>query len=321
MNANSLIFGYTYNENGSSQILNDIQVDDQSQSFLWYHFDCSSEVIEQSSLEKLLVNSIVYREMISHETRPSVKSYNNGFLITLRCMNYNPQSDPEDMVALHIWIKGNVVVTVRREKVFATDDIIHNIKNGHCIKSKGELLNQLLTNINSRIGNIMVEIEDQVDELEEMVIEGNIGDIRTKLSGIRRKIVSIRRYIVPQKEVLSRLAMENSLFVDDIEKWSARDASEKLIRIIEDMDMVRDRGSLIHEEINNKISENMNKTMYSFSIVATIFLPLSFLTGLLGINVGGMPGVDSASAFFIVCLLCFVLFIFEFLYFRKNRLF
>lgn len=320
MNQNNLIFAYTYNNDDGSKILNDILVDDNGKAFVWYHFNGSEETTENSLLDKLLPNPIVYREMLSNETRPSIKSYNDGFLIILRCMNYNPESDPEDMVALHIWIKGNTVITVRKEKVFATDDIINNIKGGHSIKGSGEMLIQLLNNINSRIGFITAEIEDQVDELEEIVIEGRIGDIRTELSRIRRKIISIRRYIVPQKEVLSRLAMENSIFIDEREKWSARDESEKLIRIIEDMDMVRERGSLIHEEINNKISENMNKTMYSFSIVATIFLPLGFITGLLGINVGGMPGVNSPIAFFIVCFICFILFIFEFLFFRRNRL-
>ena len=70
------------------------------------------------------------------------------------------------------------------------------------------------------------------------------------------------------------------------------------------MDETRDRAVLANEELANRIAEQMNERSYLFTVAAVIFLPLGFLTGLLGINVGGMPGVDSDLAFWIVVLLC-----------------
>ncbi|MGB3366849.1 MAG: CorA family divalent cation transporter [Acidaminobacteraceae bacterium] len=321
MNENSLIFGYAYNSDREIQILDDFLKETANQSLVWYHLDGSNHLTQDKLLENKIINSLICNELMSEDTRPTIKNYNDGFFITLRCMNYNPESNPEDMVALHIWIKDNLIITVRREKVFAIDDVINYIKAGHKIRNRGDLLIHILSSINDRIGGIIVDIEDKVDELEETLIEGKIENVRSKLTRIRRKIISIRRYIVPQKEVLSKLNFESNLFSDESQGWKIRDSAEKLTRIIEDMDLIRDRASLIHEEINNKIAENMNKTMYALSIVATIFLPLGFLTGLFGINVGGMPGVGNPFAFYILFAVCIVIFIFEYLYFKRNRLF
>ena len=73
------------------------------------------------------------------------------------------------------------------------------------------------------------------------------------------------------------------------------------------------------DEIANRLSESMNRTMYALSMVAGVFLPLGFLTGLLGINVGGMPGVDSGSAFWITCALLVLLGIGEVALFRRMK--
>jgi zinc transporter len=76
-----------------------------------------------------------------------------------------------------------------------------------------------------------------------------------------------------------------------------RETTDHLIRYIEDLDSSRDRASVTQEELVNRLSEQMNNRMYVLSIVAAIFLPLGFLTGLLGINVGGLPGVENPDAF------------------------
>ena len=79
---------------------------------------------------------------------------------------------------------------------------------------------------------------------------------------------------------------------------------ERLTRYLEELDSVRERAQIIKEEYTNMLSDRMNRNTYALSLIAGIFLPLGFLTGLLGINVGGLPGVDNPMAFWIVVGLC-----------------
>ena len=73
-----------------------------------------------------------------------------------------------------------------------------------------------------------------------------------------------------------------------------------MTRFIEDLDSARDRAAVTQEELQTRLSDQMNKTMYLLTVVATLLLPASLLTGLLGINVGGVPGVESNWAFAVV---------------------
>jgi zinc transporter len=98
-----------------------------------------------------------------------------------------------------------------------------------------------------------------------------------------------------------------------------RESADKLQRYVEDLDAARDRAVVLRDEIANRLSVQMNRTLYALSIVAGVFLPLGFLTGLLGINVGGMPGVEYDYAFWIACLLMVLVFIGEVALFRRLK--
>jgi zinc transporter len=125
---------------------------------------------------------------------------------------------------------------------------------------------------------------------------------RTELAELRRQVVSLRRFLAPQREALSRLHSARLSWLDDDERARLRETSNQLTRYVEDLDAVRDRAGVTHEQIESHLSEQLNRRMYVLSIIAAIFLPLGFLTGLLGVNLGGIPGANSELAFGIFAL-------------------
>ena len=99
----------------------------------------------------------------------------------------------------------------------------------------------------------------------------------------------------------------------------ASEIAERMARFVEDLDSARERAAITQEELNNRLSEQMNKAMYLLSIIAAIFLPLGLLTGLLGINVGGIPGTESKWAFSIVTVILVGLAIALLVWFKKIK--
>jgi zinc transporter len=91
-------------------------------------------------------------------------------------------------------------------------------------------------------------------------------------------------------------------------------------RIVEELDAAREQALVTRDELSSRLSEQMNRTMYLLSLVATVFLPLGLLTGLLGINVGGIPGTESSWAFTVVCLLLGIIGLVEVIILRRGRL-
>ncbi|MDH3527069.1 MAG: hypothetical protein OEM43_06160 [Gammaproteobacteria bacterium] len=100
-----------------------------------------------------------------------------------------------------------------------------------------------------------------------------------------------------------------------------RELTDRMTRFIEDLDEARDRASVTHEELQNRLAELTNRRMYLLTMIAAIFLPLSFLTGLLGINVGGIPGSDFPAAFAIVVVLMVLVGAGQWLFFRWRKWF
>jgi zinc transporter len=136
---------------------------------------------------------------------------------------------------------------------------------------------------------------------------------------LRRQAISLRRYLSPQREALSRLLTEKITWVDDADRLRLRETCDQLVRYLEDLDEARDRAAVTQEELVNRLSEQMNNKMYLLSIVAAIFLPLGFLTGLLGINVGGIPGAESKLGFAGFVLLLIGVVIVQIWFFKKKK--
>jgi zinc transporter len=144
-------------------------------------------------------------------------------------------------------------------------------------------------------------------ELDDHLLSMAPAALRYDLALLRKQAIAIRRYLAPQREALNRLVMENLSWMTESYQLRLREISDRLIRHIEDIDAVRERAALAQEELQSRIAEQMNGRMYVLSVVAAIFLPLSFFTGLMGINVGGMPGVEDPAGFWMVVGLCVAL--------------
>ena len=167
-----------------------------------------------------------------------------------------------------------------------------------------DLMVALIDRIVRRMSDTVDSLEDDVMALEEQVLSDAPKTLRYDLAQLRKQTIALRRYLAPQREALNRLVMEKLSWMSDAYRMQLRETSDRLIRHIEDIDAVRERAAVAQEELLSRISEQMNQRMYVLSIVAAIFLPLGFFTGLMGINVGGMPGVEDRDAFWVVVAMC-----------------
>ncbi len=288
------------------------------ESFQWYHLNVLEEEARSWLKDESGISEIVIKELISEETRPRVLKDEDGILLNLRGLNLNPDSEEEDMVSLHIWIEPGRIITTRSERVFTIDDIDKSYQSGAGPRTIAEFLIRVLDGVINRISDYIYDIEEQIDQLEEEVLTAERSKLRSQLSEKRREAVIIRRYIVPQRESMTRLYREKISWLDEDDKEYIYEFSNRSIRQIEELDNIRERAALVQEELNNKINDQMNRTMYILSIVASIFMPLGFLTGLFGINIGGMPGTESNLAFGIFSVLMLVIIGIEYWLFKRN---
>ena len=289
------------------------------QGLLWVHLNYASEQAQEWLYQHSHLDEVVIEALLAEETRPRVTAIGNGLLMALRGVNLTPGADPEDMISVRLWLDKNRIITAGKRPLLSLKEIDSALANGTGPTSVSEFLVEINHRLIERVGEVIDDIEDHVAEQEEAVLTAESQELRTRLADNRRQIISLRRYLAPQREALNRLQIEKTEWINDQDRMRLREVSDRLTRQIEDLDEARDRAGVTHEEIVSRLSELANRRMYFLSIVAAVFLPLSFLTGLLGINVGGIPGAGNPWAFAIFCILLATLISVEVWIFKKQK--
>jgi len=286
---------------------------------LWVHLhrgaeDANAWLRQDSGLDPLVVDAL-----LAEETRPRTVAVGRGLLVILRGVNLNPGADPEDMVSLRMWIDAERIVSVRLRRLMAVQDIRERLAQGSGPEAPGDFLVDIATRLVERMGPVIDDLDDRTDELEDRMLTGEGREIRHTLAGIRHQAIALRRYLAPQRDATARLQSEDQPWIDVREKARLREVTDRVVRYIEDLDSVRERAAVIQDELASRLSEQMNRTMYHLTVVASIMLPLGFLTGLLGINVGGIPGTETPWAFAAVCAILAAVVTVQVVLFRRLR--
>ena len=317
----SLIHAHLLDGKGGGKDLNwdDIEGWEPSRGLLWIHLDSKHPDTRDWLKNKSGLNTLTSDSLLEQETRPRNMLTDDGLLLILRGVNCNPGASPEDMVAIRMLITEHRIVTMRYRRIMAIADVKELVDLGKGPCCAGEFLVMVAKRIADRMGDVVADLDDHADELEDSVVSTESRELRSQLADLRRKTISLRRYIAPQRDVLARLLHDSIPWLNDKDRAHLREVAERSARFVEDVDSARDRAAITQEELNNRIAEQMNKAMYTLSIVAAIFLPLGLLTGLLGINVGGIPGTGNRWAFTLVTIGLFAAAVGLVLWFRKIK--
>jgi len=290
-----------------------------SMGLLWIHFDYSHPKSIDWLRNKSGIDEIAIDSLLSNTTRPRTTILNDSVLLALRGINLNPDSDPEDMISIRLYVKKNIIISSKKRDLLSVRDILQNLDEGVGPKTSSEFLIELVTKLTGRMEDYIIDMEEKVSELEELSLETNNSELRSSISEIKRESISFKRYLSPQKEAVYKLHEQKISWVSEYEKIRLREINHKLIKYVEDLDSIKDKLSLIQEEISLKLDEQLNNRMYVLSLISAIFLPLGFLTGLLGINVGGIPGSENPFSFSIFVIMLIIVVSLQLYVFKKKK--
>lgn len=264
---------------------------------LWIHVDITEPAARAWLAEESSIDDVVANALTVDETRPRALQIGEGVLVVLRGVNTNPGDDPEDMVSIRIWLEPGRVISSRRRRLLSVQDVIRDLADGDGPATTGEILVGLVTRIADRIGDFVDAIEESVDTAEDGDGTRDVAERRHILTKARRQLAAVRRFLSPQRDALDKLYRVPPTWFSASEVELLREEADRITRHLEDLDLVRERAIVLQEEFLQIIAMEQNNRMYVLSVVAAIFLPLTFVTGLLGMNVGGLPGVDSPVGF------------------------
>lgn len=283
------------------------ETDDKPRSFRWYKMNYSVEEDCQWLEQNPSLNSLFKEQLLKAETRPVLYQDEESILICLRGVNLNPDANPEDMISIRVWLNNNTVITSCNRASLSLQDILKSLENDIGPKTTGEFLTLLIERLAIRIEDFFEQFEEQLDAQEDNIETADSRGLGTELGNLRRQAATVKRYLTPQKDALEKLSRAESPLLTPQLIEEMRDDRDKIARLLEDLELSRERSMALQEQLLAKIGYEQNNRLYVLAIISAIFLPLTFLSGMLGMNVAGLPGTENANAFWLVSGLCMII--------------
>ena len=219
-------------------------------------------------------------------------------LLSLPGTGADPEATSKQLMA--IWLEPKRVIITSELKVLDVLNIERWQKSHHAPVSPADLVARLGLRSADRVEPVIEKLGDGLDAIEEQLLGRSIQDSRKKLTHVRHKIIALRRLIWPQRDVLNTLEIEDLSFFTTRDRARLRESSARLERLGNELQVLSERAALVHEQIIDTRAEQMNKTMLLLTAVTVILMPLTVISGILGMNVAGIPYADSPYAFWVV---------------------
>lgn len=316
-----LVLAYQLDGVGGGQALTAKDLQERLQPNYWVHLDINYPAAEHWLHHQAELDPHVVEMLAAEETRPRVVEFERSVVVILRGVNLNEDADPEDMVSIRVYIDEQRVISTRRRKLKAVTDLEERIGRGAGPGNGGALLAMLCSRLGDRMEASITRLGELTDDIEQEVLDNPGSNLRHQIVGIRKQAIMFRRYLSPQRDALAKLRSTDLKLFSKSDKRSFQESYDRTVRFVEDLDAVRERAQIVQDELTTLLTDRLNKNTYLLSVIAAIFLPLGFFTGLLGINVGGLPGVEDPMAFWEFSFMLVLLVIIQILVFKWRKWF
>lgn len=274
----------------------------------WVHLHRDGPRAQEWLLEGEIPPDTLAWALMAEDTRPRYTEIEGKGLLMLRGVNLNEGAEPEDMVSVRMFIDTGWIVTVCMRRLAAIAAIVADFEAGRAPSSPAAYVERLVQELHNRVEPVLDELEEIIETHELHALsdsEPPNAESRAAFTDARQDAVMIRRYIAPQSATLRQLSRRPPHWLPSGELLS--EEAEAFERIVEDLDSIRERSAVLRDEMTARMAERQNSIMLVLSVVSVIFLPIAFVTGLLGMNVAGMPLTETKTGFWIICALLAVM--------------
>jgi len=286
---------------------------------LWLHMKRCEPGVLQWLENQLGVPEPTAELLVSNDTRPRAFREGQALVGVLRGINFNPGAQPEDMVGLQMWSDGRRLVTLRRSPLQSPRDVLATIDAGTGPRDAGRLITEVVETLINRMNVAIVGMNDSIDAMEAEGSDADTDELLEKIANIRRNALALQRHMAPQHEALENISRSAPEWFETDDRREIAESIDRLRRFLEDINISKESVLVLQDDIRARSLASSERTNYLLTIVAAIFLPLGFLTGLMGINVGGMPGTQNPYGFWLVVGLCCAILLMQLILFWKWK--
>ncbi len=271
-------------------------------ALVWLHFNAANAHAREWLARCARLPEPLRRYLIERDDRKRLELVGDGVMGVISDVHYRFDFDPDQIALLRFYLDDRYLISTRHQPLSAPDELRRAIRNGLRIESTGTLMVSLFELQAHMLGEIAGRLNREIGEIEDQVLAHRLRNQRGKLGSIRRLAVRLHRHFAPEQRALQRLCARHPVWFHDSDLRGLQLSTEELGEVVNDLDEIQERAKLLQEELAGHAAEEASHNLIVLSIVTTVFLPMTLITGIFGMNVLGLPGVEDESAFWWVIL-------------------
>lgn len=272
---------------------------------LWLHLDRAWAGLPDWLRIKLDVPEPTAELLVSDQTRPRAFREGEALVATLRDLNFNPGAEPEDMISMQLWSDGQRVLTLRRAPQQSPNEVRAMLDRGAGPHDAGAMITQIAELMIDHLGGAVVDINETIDRLEEdECADAKMDERARQIADIRRDCLALQRHLSPQHEALEQISRDAPGWFEPHDRREIAESIARLRRHLDDINISKESAVVLQDEMRARAQAIGQEATYKLGVMAGVFLPLTFFTGLLGSNVSGIPGAGHPLAFWFVVGTC-----------------
>ena len=312
-----------YNSNCSIEKVLDL-VTHETQFKHWINFIGVHDVEKLSKLGTLLdIHPLVLEDIANTKQRPKLDEFEDYVFFALKMIYHN---ETDLLIKNHFGLVFNksYIISFQQSQDIIFNSIrerIHNKVGRIRMRNTDYLFYALIDAVVDNYYNLLETMEEKIQDLEERIIEDANKASTSEIQLLKREILSIRKAVFPAKELINKLQISKHPLYDKSTKAYIADLYDHILQVTENIDICREIVWGLMDMYMGSLSIKMNEVMKVLTIMSTIFIPLTFLAGIYGMNFDYMPELKLKSGYFIVWGVMILMTALLIFYFRKKKWF
>lgn len=269
--------------------------------------------------EKFDINKFVLENAVNTVIRPNIEIYSNyTFAVTKKIFLNKAKEIEYEQVSMVVG--GNYIITFTENGLDDFENLYARMHEDDTRSSEVNFLSYLILDL--VVDNyfiVLEEISDRMEELESSIIDNPSHLSLEKIHSLKKELLLLHKAVWPQREIISTILREKNIFSKGDMLDSYRDIQEHLFQAVDMIEVFRDMLSNMLDIYLSSTSRRMNEIMKILTIISTIFMPLTFLAGIYGMNFSNMPELRMKFGYFAVLILMAIIAAAMLLFFRKKK--
>jgi magnesium transporter len=300
-----------------------LEYKNNKKSITWINIDGIHEEKMIARLgERFGLTLLVMEDILNTTQRPKIEEYEEGIFLILKMIFIDPKSFEVTSEQLSLILGKNFVLSFQEKAGDVFDQIRERIRTGSCkIRHSGAdfLAYSLIDAVVDYYFEALENFGERIEEVEYRLINNPQTRTLNDLYELKTAAIFLRKSIWPLREVISRLEkMESPLISASLQPY-LRDVYDHAIQVIETVETYRDLLSGMLDLYLSSVSNRMNEVMKMLTIIATIFIPLTFIAGLYGMNFSDMPVQKIANGWVVIWSVMLSISLFMLMFFKRKK--